>query len=481
MNKSISKNIIIYAFKTLVGLLIPMISFPYITRILSVDAIGKVSFSSSIISYFILISGLGIYSYAVKEGAKIKDDEDAWNNFASEIFSLNIITTLIAYIIFFILLLLSDKWSNYTYLLLIISINIFLTTIGVDWIYTIYEEYLYITIRTIIVQIISIIFLFCFVKDDKDIYIYAVYTIFTSAGSNIFNFFYSKKYVKFRWKVTTNTLKYIKPILLLFFSSIATHIYINSDITILGYMTTDSEVGLYNVAVKVYNIAKMVLLSINTVTIARLAYLINNDSIEYKKLFNNLLNVNLIISIPSSIGLIVLSNQVLTVFSGIEYIKATSALSILALSIPFSVLASFIASGCLLLNNRENDILFASVASAIINIVLNFILIPKCGIEAAAATTLIAEILAVCIHIINARKYSIIDFKIHNLLKLIISSLIMFLICTIMNKVINNIVLQIFGTALIGVIVYFTTMIILKYDVLLHYLNILHKKYIDRG
>ena len=167
-NKSFGLNAVLNSLQSLLNLIFPLITFPYISRILSVDGVGKYNFANSIVSYFILLAGLGISVYAVREGAKLRDKREEFSLFASRIFTINIISTIISYIALFLVLFFSASLQKYSIAILIFSVQIFFTTLGVDWIYTIFEEYGYITARNIIFKIISVVLLFCtFVNDVR--------------------------------------------------------------------------------------------------------------------------------------------------------------------------------------------------------------------------------------------------------------------------------------------------------------------------
>ena len=155
MKKSMSLNAVMNALKTLMGVIFPLITFPYASNILQVENLGKVNFANSVCGYFLLFAGLGISSYAVREGSKYVNDREKLSAFSSEMFSINMITAVIAYLALFVTMLCSAKLRGYTDLLLIMSLQIFFTTIGTEWIFTIFEEYTYITVRGIIFQIIS--------------------------------------------------------------------------------------------------------------------------------------------------------------------------------------------------------------------------------------------------------------------------------------------------------------------------------------
>lgn len=188
--RSIKVNAILSMIKQVCAIIFPLITIPYVSRILEADNYGKINFSSSIISYFILIAGLGISSYAIREGARIRDEKTTFTKFSNEIFSINILATVLSYILLVVVVFISTKLQQYKLLLFIQSFAIILNTLGADWINSVYEDYLYLSFRYILIQIISLIALFLFVHTPNDYVIYAIIYVFSSSGGNLFNCFY---------------------------------------------------------------------------------------------------------------------------------------------------------------------------------------------------------------------------------------------------------------------------------------------------
>ena len=139
--KSLEINMILNAIKGIMRIIFPLITFPYVSKVLGVEGVGKYNFASSMVGYFIMFAGLGISTYAIREGAKIRENKQKSNQFISEIFSINLFSTLISYLLLAVLLCVWPVLQNYTILILILSIQIGFTTIGVEWIYSIFEDY----------------------------------------------------------------------------------------------------------------------------------------------------------------------------------------------------------------------------------------------------------------------------------------------------------------------------------------------------
>lgn len=470
--KSLALNAFLNSFRSILNILFPLITFPYISRKLSVDGIGIYNFSNSIVSYFLLIAALGIGTYAVREGAKYRDNKEKITQFSSEVFTINIFSTLIAYILLFLCLIVIPKLHNYFWCILIFSLQIFFTTIGTEWIYQIYEDYTYITIRSIIFQIISIILLFIFVRNPQDYLNYAAITVFSAVGSNVLNFIHARKYCRIHIVFHFNWKKHIVPILILFAAGIANMIYVNSDITLLGLMKNNYVVGIYSVSSKVYSLIKTLISALLIVTIPRLALLFGSNRIkEYKNILFNLTNTLVVLALPVSIGLFMLAKEVVLIISGPNYLRAVDSLRILCFAYIFSIL-SWILSDCVLIPaKREKKVLNSMVFSAMLNIIFNIVLIPLWNENAAAISTVLAEM---CMFIMNYHYskdivYGI--FKSKELLKNFVTSIIgcvgIIIICMLCDLGWQSIILKTVFSVILSTIIYGSILVLLKNNMII--------------
>lgn len=390
--RSLGLNAFLNGLKSILNLLFPLITFPYVSRVLGVKGVGIYNYSNSIISYFLLIAALGISTYAIREGAKYRDNKEQINKFASEVFTINIWSTLVAYTLLFICLIVFTNLHDYISCILIFSIQIFFTTLGTDWIYSIYEDYAYITGRSIIFQIASLILLFIFVRNQNDYLNYAAITVLSSVGSSIFNFVHAKSFVKIKLTWHVSWKQHIIPILVIFASNVAIMIYVNSDITILGIMKNTYVVGLYSVAAKVYTIVKNLLSSVLIVTVPRLAMLMGKRRMdEYNQVLTRVTNMLLLVTLPAMTGLFMLSKGVILIISGKSFLAASQSLQILCFALVFSLFGWVISDCVLIPAKREKKVLIGTIVSAILNIGLNIILIPIWSEKAAALSTVLAE------------------------------------------------------------------------------------------
>ncbi len=476
--KNIGLNVILNSIRTIMSVIFPLITYPYVTRILQPENIGKLNFANSYIGYFSLIAVLGITSYASREGAQYRDDKEKFSAFASQIFTLNVITTLVSYTLLTLSVLFIPKLQEYQWALIIYSLTILFSTMGLEWVYNIYEDYLYITIRSIVMQILSLILMFLFVKSPKDMYIYASLNVLASVGGNIWNFFRAKKYLcyKFTWK--KETFAHLKGALVFFSSSLASSIYSNIDITMLGGYKDDWTVGIYSAAVKFYSMLKMLILAIINVTIPRLTYYkAKGEDEEYNKLLSKLVKIVLTIVIPMVIGIIIIAEDLMVVCCGQEYQASGICLQLLSIAVILSIFAT-ITNGCILIVNKlEKKALFSIICAAIVNVILNLFMIPLLGAVGAAITTIIAELTVLGIGWHYARKLVKLQGMTKTVILSIVASLLMFIPGGLFAYFIDSIVLRLCLTVVTCVLLYFIISLIFRNEVVVEGLNIIKNKF----
>lgn len=479
--KSIKLNAVLNGLRTILNLVFPLITFPYVSRVLSVNEVGKYNFSQSIISYFLLIAALGIDKFAVREGTKYRDNKEKFSEFASEVFSVNVVSTIVSYLLLFLYLAFSSKTLSYRSCILIFSLQIVFTTLGTEWIYTIFEEYMYITIRSIAFKILSIILLFVFVRNEGDYLTYAGITVFASVGSNILNFINARKYCKIRLTVKFNWKKLLKPILIIFASNIAVQIYVSSDITMLGYLKNDYSVGIYSVSTKIYTIVKNVLGAVLMVTIPRFAFYVGKDQqIEYDSLLKKVTNTLILLGIPIVVGLVLLSKNAVLIIASEKYLDSQIPLIILCIAIIFSIFSTLFNQCVLLPYKREKVFLKSSIISALLNIGLNFVLIPLIGEIGAAITVLLAEGTMAFMSFRGCkdlvRGCIFIDSFTRNLSTVIFGSIGIIAVCLLSMRLIPELYIQTIAAIVASVFVYFSILLITKNEIVLENVNTVKEK-----
>ena len=424
-NKSLKINTALNMFRMLLTVLVPLITFPYASRILDPDGIGKINFSNSVIALFITFALLGTNTYASREAAKIRDNKFLLSKFSKEILIINICSTIISYLIFFILLFTIPKFSNYITIMLICSTKIFFTIFGMEWLYTATEEFKYITIRSFVFQVISLIFLFLFVHEKKDLYLYALFGVISAVGSNICNFINCRHYINLFQKCNLEIKKHLKYIFVFFGMALVTNVYTVLDSTMLGFLTDDIQVGYYSAATKIVKMVIGLLTAVSGILLPRLSYYAEgNNRNSFDTLFYKSAIIFWMLCIPMTIGLYILSEPLLILFSGGKFIQALQPMHIIT-PIIFSIsTASFIGCGLSALR-KEKISLIAVCIGAVMNTTINFIFIPKCGASGAAYGTITAESIVMLIQLIYMKKYFFKKKIFKNLIQIFLSTVCM--------------------------------------------------------
>ena len=474
---SIKQNALMGGINKFVSLIFPLISFTYVSRILGVENYGKYNFSQSIFSYFALIAELGISTYAIREGVKYRDDREKMSEFASEIFTINLLMTLISYIALGALLFLSRGLFAYRACIGICSIAMIFTVIGVEWLFSVYEEYTYITIRNIIFKLVSLGLMFILVKNREDYLWYAGICVFASSGSCILNFIKAYSYCDIHISIGKQLKKHTRLIFVFAAINIAVYIYNSSDITMLGMFADDIAVGLYSAASKMYKLAKSTLLAMLTVTIPRLSLYVNeNDKKKFKDLLNKVINYMNLLMIPLIMLIIIEGKDILTIIAGEEYLDAYITLVVLAIAIVCSMYA-WISSQCVLVpNGKESENLYSTLIGAIINIILNIGLIPRFGSEAAACTTVVAELFVAIYCTVKAKKYIKYKFINRNTDFILLGAAIMFGSGYFIKKLISHLYLRFFLVSIITAIIYVAIVLLAQNEYAYEIINILKKQ-----
>ena len=465
--KSIKLNMLLNILKNLVSVCFPLVTFPYISKVLGVENVGKFNFSSSIIMYATLIADLGIATYAIRECSKCRNNKEEVSKLASEVFTINVISTLISYILLFLCIITLEKLKQYQLIILILSINIVCKTLGTEWIFSVFEDYTFITIRTIIFQFISLILLLLFVRSKNDLVLYTIISVISTSGAGIINLIYARKYCSISIRIHPNLAKHLYPIMIIFGMSATVTVYVASDTTILGFICGDEAVGIYYMSSRIYGIIKQMLSAVLVVSIPQLSVLWEKKQHKsFSTLSSDIYKTLLSFSIPVIVELIVLRKEIVLLLSNTEYIRAASSLGILGIALFFCMGAWFWGQCVLIVIGQEKIVFNITLASARLNIVLNIILIPVGAENAAAFTTVLAEALSFFL----CRHYGIKKAEIKNIelcvMKILFGCLLIVIINSLIMRNLSGNIERILNCIFLSSLTYIVAEIALKNEVI---------------
>lgn len=474
MAQSVKVNYILNLINTGTQMLFPLITFPYVCRVIEADGIGQINFFQSIISYISLFTCLGIPMYAIREIARDRSDVVQMNRTAMEILLLHSMLTLVGYAIVAILCLTVPQIQVNIPLFLILSLTIFFTAIGCEWFYQGIEDFKYITIRGLIIKTVSVVLLFIFVKSKTDLLYYGCYTVFGVLGGNIFNLFRLRKYIH-RENIIFSELhikRHIKPVLKVFSFSVVTSIYLQLNTVLLGFLKNALAVGYFAAATKVMQMLLTMSACLGSVMMPRASHLIaENREDEFNRLIQKSYDFTLAIALPMTIGLIFCAPSLITALCGVKFEHSILPSQIIAPIILMVAISNVFGIQVLFPKGKINVVTLCCGIGAVADLILNLCLIPFFSYIGTSIAYLGAEVATTVSMYFIGRKYiPIIYFKKSHLtyaLGCIVMALALYGISLLQLPTLTILLLQ--GCS--GVLAYFIILCIRKDEMLVQILS----------
>ncbi len=434
--KSISKNYLYNLFYQILVIVMPLITTPYLSRVLGAEAIGIYSYTLSIATYFILFGTLGISLYGQREIAYVQEDDKKRSITFWEILFLKIITMTISIFIFWVTYGMHGQYKIYYRILVIELIS---QCIDISWFFQGIEEFKKTVIRNSIVKLIFAICIFMFVKSPNDLIKYIVII----AGANLFGnmslWIYIPKYIQKVAIKDLHVFKHLKPTILLFIPQIAVQIYTVLDRTMLGIIIEDkSEVGFYEQAQKVVKLLLTLITSLGTVMVPRMASTFaKGDKEQLKKYMYSSFSFVFFLAFPIMAGLILISGEFVPIFFGQGYEKVAVLINVIVPITLFIGLSNIIGTQYLLPTKRQTEFSISVIVGAIVNFILNIIVIKKYASIGASITTVIAEFLVTAVQFYFVRKEidikTVLRLSKNNIIATVIMFVIVFIFCGILK------------------------------------------------
>ena len=474
MAQSVKVNYILNLINTGTQMLFPLITFPYVCRVIEADGIGQINFFQSIISYISLFTCLGIPMYAIREIARDRSDVVQMNRTAMEILLLHSMLTLVGYAIVAILCLTVPQIQVNIPLFLILSLTIFFTAIGCEWFYQGIEDFKYITIRGLIIKTVSVVLLFIFVKSKTDLLYYGCYTVFGVLGGNIFNFFRLRKYIH-RENIIFSELhikRHIKPVLKVFSFSVVTSIYLQLNTVLLGFLKNALAVGYFAAATKVMQMLLTMSACLGSVMMPRASHLIaENKEDEFNRLIQKSYDFTLAIALPMTIGLIFCAPSLITALCGVKFEHSILPSQIIAPIILMVAISNIFGIQVLFPKGKINIVTLCCGIGAVADLMLNLCLIPLFSYIGTSIAYLGAEVATtVSMYFIGRRYIPIIYFKKSHLtyvLGCIVMAFVLYGISLLQLPTLTILLLQ----GCCGVLAYFIILCICKDEMLVQILS----------
>ncbi len=452
MSESIKKNSIMVLIRNMAFMVFPLITFPYLSRILGPEGMGKINFASSFSNYFAMVASLGIPMYGAREIARVRDNKEELNKAFNEIFILNVTTTILVFIIYVAVLLVLNKTKSNILFFIIYGVSFLISVFCVEWLFTGLEKFSYISIRAILLQILFIILTFIFIKSEKDVMLVPLFLLVNGIIQVFLNVKYSRKYIVLFKTDKVELKKHVKPIMTIFAGTIATAVYMSMDIIMLGLMKSDWNVGVYNASIRIHGIVLGILTSLSGIFYSRLSnYYKTNKEEEAMKILNSWGKWISIIIFPVIAGLYITADQFIPILAGEKYTSAIITSQLMLPMLFFSIVTNYLGVQ-LYSKGKEKHATIIIIITVLIGVLLNFLLIPKYAQNGAAISKVFMGLFGYIAHlyIVKKNKFTLYRFEIkYSLMSLFMLVCLYFLKANLKYNIFINFLIMISSGSLI--------------------------------
>ena len=397
---SVKFNFIMNFILTVSSIIFPMITFPYISRVLLPEGNGKIAFVNSVATYFTMFASLGIPTYGIRVCAGIRDNKEKLSKTVQELLIINAVTMSITCAIFLVSILVIPEFNEEKRLFIIYMIGMIVSMFSMNWLYSALEQYSYITACNLIVKIIFLGLVFLLIKKQEDYILYGGITMLANISAYLINFIYAQKFITFKRNGKYEFKKHLKPIFVFFAMSAAINVYTNLDVIMLRFMKGNTEVGYYNTAIKVKTILVTLVTSLGAVLLPRLSYYVKKDRKENFYQIAKAFNFVMILGLSLMIYFVIFAEDTVLLLSGGAYRASIPSMMIMMPTVFFIGLSNITGIQVLTPQNEEKRVLYSILWGAGVDLILNLVLIPKYASFGAAFATVIAELVVLIVQCI---------------------------------------------------------------------------------
>lgn len=417
---SIKKNFLFNLLLTLSNVIFPFVTFPYVSRILGPDGIGKVQFVVSFVQYFVFLAALGVPIYGIREVAKAKNTPVELKKIFSTLLVLNLITTFTILIIYLgLVFFIPSLYVNIEFYI-VAALMLLMSFSSIDWFFSGIEQFKFIALRSIIVKTIFLIILFLVVQEKSDVLPFLWVTIGGTVLSNIWNLFSVRKYFNFKIVKKEDFKRHLKPLFFIFSTVVAASIYSSLDVIILGFLKGFKDVGYYSSGTKISKICIPILTAMSVVIMPQIAqsFRENNDE-RIKYLLKESFEFVILLGVPMVMGLMILAPEIILTFSGNKFIPSILTMQINAPIVLIIGISTICSVQILTPAAKDMENTVAVIFGLFVSVILNFILIPHYGYLGATVSNLLAELTVMICFVFYALKVIKLEFN----LKLFVGNL----------------------------------------------------------
>ncbi len=401
------KNIFYNVLLALSQVLFPLITFPYLARVLGPENIGLYNFSESYARYFALVAALGISVYGVREIAKKQDQPKALSNTFAELFLINLIATSILSILYLFTIGYTNKLSSHSNLFYWSFVFFFFQVFVLEWFFTGINQFKYIAVRFFIIRLIFVAAIFIFIKEANDYVKYMQLQVGLTFFLGVINFIFLFKFIdlkNIRIK-ELNLIQHLKPLFLLFLTIFSISVYLHFDTVLLGILADNESVGYYSAPLKLVKIIIAVLAAITAAMFPKMVqYFEQGDLVQFEKMLKQSFELVLSIGIPTALLVYTLAPEIIYILFGSSFESAVTPLQITAPLILIVSLSTIFGFQILSVHSKDSAILKSAIVGMLFSLIASFLLIPKFKQDGAAYIILCTELLVLSFFIFYSSK-----------------------------------------------------------------------------
>lgn len=447
-NKNFLYNVIYQIF----SLLMPLITAPYIARVLGVDNIGIYSYTYSIVSYFMLAALLGVNNYGSREIAKVAQsgDKEKLSRLFCEVYYMQLILGASMLVLYFIAL--PFFGGQYKTIFVLQGIFIVSAIFDINWFYFGLENFKLTVSRNIIIKTLSLILIFIFVKNEADLAKYVLILSLSTLVSQLYLWLYIRKYASFVKRSLNDVFSHFKQCLILFVPVVAYSIYRIMDKTMLGAISGTIPLGYYQNAESIINIPVALVAALGTVMLPSMSKKMETREFN-KKLFGSFELIFLFV-LPVVVSLINVGPDLAVVFYGGDFAESGYIIRVLAITILFAGVANVVRTNYLIPRRKDKVYVTSTILGAVINLILNFIFIPQFGVYGACIGTIAAELSVMLYQMLRTRDFIKYSKVLVLFLKYLLKSVPIFVAQLIIGFMINGTLLRLFCNVVITIVLF---------------------------
>lgn len=431
---NIKKNVFYSTFLTTANYIFPLITYPYVSRVLGVTNIGICNFVDSIINYYSLFAMMGMTTVAIREISSAKGDKNQLSSSFSSLLTLNLITTLIMIVALVVTTIFVPRLYENKELMFVGAFKLLFNTLLIEWLYKGLENFKYITIRSIIVRSVYVALVFLFIHKADDYLLYFILTTLITILNGAINFLHSRHFVKFSFH-GLSFAPFLKSFFVLGVYSLLTSMYTTFNTAYLGFVGGNEQVGYYTTATKLHHILLGVFTAFTGVMLPRMTSLLSEGKREdFNIYFNKSIDVVFSFAFPIICLSVVFADQIVRLISGAGYENAIPCMQIIMPLIFIIGYDQILTIQILLPLKRDKDVLIISVIGAIVGVSANLILVPLYKSIGSSFVWLISEIIVLVLAQYFAMKQTGLHFRYKHFIKYILSAIPILVFLVVLHK-----------------------------------------------